>query len=101
MPSDTLVTIPLLFNLTGPCLSVMKQLLRKPFLLSLILSLPLWIGLKNYIVAFCVALLVAFLLSMIDSIIAINKQRRTAQHLSPHSPVPDQHTPEADSDPHA
>lgn len=54
----------------------MKQLVRKPFLLALILSLPLWIALNNYIVAICVALLVSFLASMLDSIIAM----RHAQH---------------------
>ena len=76
----------------------MKQLLRKPFLLTLILSLPLWIVLNNYIVAFSVALLVSFLLSMIDSIIVIQRQRRTTQHPSPQRSAPDKHAPSSDSD---
>ena len=76
----------------------MKQLLRKPFLLTLILSLPLWIALNNYIVAFSVALLVSFLLSMIDSIIVIQRQRRTMQHPSQQTPAPDEHAPSSDSD---
>lgn len=54
----------------------MKQLLRKPFLLALLLSLPLWIAFNNFIVAFSVALLISFLLSMIDSIIALRRQQR-------------------------
>lgn len=71
----------------------MKQLLRKPFLLALILSLPLWLAFNNYIVALCVALLVAFLVSMIDSIIAIQAQRKNR----PSSPG---RTSPSDSDPH-
>lgn len=57
----------------------MKQLLKKPFLLALILSLPLWIVFNNYIVAICVALLVAFLLAMIDSIIVVQRQQHRSQ----------------------
>lgn len=76
----------------------MKQLLRKPFLLTLILSLPLWIALKNYIVAFSVALLVSFLMSMIDSIIVIQRQRRTTQHPSQQRLAPDKHAHSSDSD---
>jgi len=66
----------------------MKELLRKPFLLTLILSLPLWIAFNNYIVAFCVGLFIAFLISMVDSIIAVQRRQRQ----SPHSEKP--------SDPH-
>lgn len=58
----------------------MKQLLRKPFLLALLLSLPLWIAFNNFIVAFCVALLISFLLSMIDSIVVIRRQQRRAEY---------------------
>jgi len=57
----------------------MKQLLRKPFLLALILSLPLWITFNNFIVAFSVALLISFFLSMIDSIVAIRRQQRSVE----------------------
>lgn len=59
----------------------MKQLLRKPFLLSLLLSLPLWIVFKNYIVAICAGLLIAFLLSMVDSLIAIQRQQKRSEAL--------------------
>lgn len=88
MRSSALVTI-----------RVMKQLLRKPFLLTLILSLPLWILLNNYIVAICVALLFAFLLSMIDSIIAIQRQRRLEQHSPAHRPDSNEHPSNTDSEP--
>lgn len=72
----------------------MKQLLRKPFLLALLLSLPLWIVFNNYIVAICVGLLVAFLVSMIDSIIAIQRQQhRPARPSSPDTPI-DPSTPD-------
>lgn len=54
----------------------MKRLLRKPFLLALLLSLPLWIVFNNFIVAFSVALLISFLISMINSIVAIRRQQR-------------------------
>lgn len=57
----------------------MKQLLRKPFLLSLLLSLPLWVVFKNYIVAICAGLLIAFLLSMLDSIIVIQRQQKHSE----------------------
>ncbi len=83
----------------------MKQLLRKPFLLALILSLPLWIVFNNYIVAICVALLVAFLLSMIESLLAIQRHRRQVQHQALSSntePAPSDLTPSEPppSDPH-
>lgn len=58
----------------------MRQLLRKPVLLALIIALPLWIAFNNFIVALCVALLVSFLLSMIDAIVVIRqRQRQTEQ----------------------
>lgn len=66
----------------------MKQLLRKPFLLSLLLSLPLWIVFNNYIVAICAGLLIAFLLSMIDSIVAIQRQEKQSE-TSPSDTTPD------------
>lgn len=71
----------------------MKQLLRKPFLLSLLLSLPLWVVFKNYIVALSASLLIAFLLSMIDSIIVIQRQQKRSE-----SSDPDASTDPSDSD---
>ena len=52
----------------------MRQLLRKPLLLSFILSVPLWIVFNNYIVALSVALLVAFLLSMLETMLALRRE---------------------------
>lgn len=46
----------------------MKLLARTPFLLSMILLLPLWIVFNNFIVAAMVALLVAFLAAMCASL---------------------------------
>lgn len=62
----------------------MKQLVNHPFLLALILSLPLWIVLGNYLVAFIAALLVSFLLSMYNALRALSRKKseeagRTAQ----------------------
>lgn len=57
----------------------MKQLLRKPFLLSLLLSLPLWIVFNNYIVALSAGLFIAFLLSMVDSIITVQRQEKQSE----------------------
>lgn len=53
----------------------MKQLLNHPFLLALILSLPLWIVLGNYIVAVIVALLVSFLLSMYNALRVMKRDK--------------------------
>lgn len=78
-------------------MQAMKQLVRKPFLLALILSLPLWVALNNYIVAICVALLVAFLVSMLHSIFILRRvSQRTAKQLSraaqtKHDPPNDTH----------
>ncbi|WP_167670874.1 hypothetical protein [Allopusillimonas ginsengisoli] len=46
----------------------MKQLARKPLLLSFLLSLPLWIVFNNYVVALICALLVGFFVSMCCSL---------------------------------
>jgi len=61
----------------------MKQLLNHPFLLALILSLPLWVVLGNYIVAFIAALLLAFLLSMYNALRALNRKRSGEQAGTP------------------
>ena len=60
----------------------MKQLVNHPFLLALILSLPLWIILGNYLVALIVALLVSFLLSMTHALRALGR-RKSGEQPSP------------------
>jgi len=57
----------------------MKQLLNHPFLLALILSLPLWVVLRNYIVAFIAALLISFLLSMYNALRVLKRKNPDAQ----------------------
>lgn len=64
----------------------MKQLVRKPFFLALLLSLPLWIVFNNYIVAIIVALLVAFLLSMCHSLYLLSRGK-AAPEISEHAPA--------------
>ncbi len=63
----------------------MKQLVRKPFFLALLLSLPLWIVFNNYIVAIIVALLVAFLLSMCHSLYLLSRGKASPEA---HKPAP-------------
>lgn len=52
----------------------MKDLVRAPALLSLLLSFPLWIVFGNYIVALIVALLAAFLIAMCHSLLVLKRQ---------------------------
>lgn len=52
----------------------MKQLARKPLLLSFLLSLPLWIVFDNYIVAASVGLLVGFFITMCFSLWKLNRK---------------------------
>jgi uncharacterized protein (DUF58 family) len=67
----------------------MKQLVRKPFFLALLLSLPLWIVFNNYIVAIMVALLVAFLLSMCHSLYVLNRAKAEPKKPAvPNAPTP-------------
>ncbi|MBB5215437.1 hypothetical protein [Parapusillimonas granuli] len=54
----------------------MKQLITRPFLLSILLSIPLWIVFDNFIVAVSVALITAFLLSMCHTLYLMNKKKR-------------------------
>lgn len=61
----------------------MKQLVNHPFLLALILSLPLWIILGNYLVALIVALLVSFLLSMSHALRALGRRKSGDQASQP------------------
>ncbi len=53
----------------------MKQLVNHPFVLALILSLPLWIVLGNYLVAFIAALLISFLLSMYNALRILSRKK--------------------------
>ncbi|WP_353171457.1 hypothetical protein [Paracandidimonas soli] len=52
----------------------MKDLVRAPALLSLLLSIPLWFILDNFIVALIVALLIAFLIAMCHSLLVLKRQ---------------------------
>lgn len=61
----------------------MKQLLNHPFLLALILSLPLWVVLGNYIVALIAALLISFLLSMYNALRVLNRKKKEQQTDAP------------------
>lgn len=61
----------------------MKQLLNHPFLLALLLSLPLWIMLGNYIVALIAALLLAFLLSMYNALRVLNRRKKEQETGAP------------------
>lgn len=56
----------------------MKQLVRKPFFLALLLALPLWIIFNNFIVAMMVALLVAFFIAMCHSLYVMKQARPKA-----------------------
>ncbi|TKR56730.1 hypothetical protein D7I39_03685 [Allopusillimonas ginsengisoli] len=55
--------------------NLMNQLVRRPLLLSFLLSLPLWIIFNNYIVALIVGLLAGFLVSMCHSLWVINQKK--------------------------
>lgn len=54
----------------------MKELVRRPFISGLVLSLPLWVVFGNYIVALSVAMLVAFLVSMSYSLFLMKRDDR-------------------------
>lgn len=53
----------------------MKQIVNRPFLLALFLSLPLWVVFGNYVVAAITALLVSFLLSMANALRIMRRGR--------------------------
>jgi len=53
----------------------MKQILNRPFLLALLLSVPLWIVFGNYVVAIIAALLVSFLLSMYNALRVLKRRQ--------------------------
>ena len=52
----------------------MKDLARAPALLSLLLSIPLWLILGNFIVALIVALLISFMIAMCHSLYVLKNQ---------------------------
>lgn len=54
----------------------MKQLVRKPLLLSFMLSLPLWVALDNYVIALGAGLLLGFLVSMGHSLWTLNRREK-------------------------
>ncbi|GAB2887065.1 hypothetical protein LSG25_17625 [Paralcaligenes sp. KSB-10] len=62
----------------------MKQLVRKPLLLAMLLTLPLWIAFGNFIVAVTIALLLAFLIAMCYALY-------TFKHSANKSTRPDNH----------
>lgn len=62
----------------------MKQILNRPLLLALILTLPLWIAFNNFIVAIIVALLLSFLLSMYNALRVLRRKR--AEESEPETP---------------
>lgn len=76
----------------------MKQLVRKPFFLALLLTLPLWIVFNNFIVALMVSLLVAFLLAMCHSLYTITQAKpktpSAAATQAAHPPKPPTHPKE-------
>jgi len=53
----------------------MKKMINRPLLLALLLSLPLWVVFGNYLVAIIAALLLAFLLSMVNALRVLNKEK--------------------------
>lgn len=55
----------------------MAQLARKPLLLTLLLVLPLWAVLGNFIVAAMVALLLAFMIAMCHALYALRRSGRS------------------------
>ncbi len=57
----------------------MKQILNRPLLLAVVLSVPLWIVLGNYVVAILAALLIAFLLSMINTLRVLRTTKTRSQ----------------------
>lgn len=54
----------------------MRQLARKPMLLGFLLSLFLWPLFGNVVVALSVGLLLAFLISMVDSLLLLQRSRQ-------------------------
>lgn len=61
----------------------MKELLNRPMLSAMLLVIPLWIVLGNFVVAAMVALLVAFFASVIHSLRVLKRHESQAQR--PHT----------------
>jgi hypothetical protein len=77
--ADTVVHCETIFPMAGYN-TAMKELVRKPLLLAMLLSLPLWIVFNNYVVSLIVSLLLAFLISMCHSLYVIERARKSGQH---------------------
>jgi hypothetical protein len=58
--------------------SGMKSLLRKPLLLAVLLSIPLWIVFGNYIVAITTAVLVSLLGTMCMQLYTLSKKDKSS-----------------------
>ena len=56
--------------------TAMKTLIRRPFLSGLLLSLPLWVALQNFIVAVSLGMLLSFLISMLASLHQLKQTRQ-------------------------
>ena len=55
------------------------KILNRPFLLAVVLSLPLWIVFGNFVVAIMAALLVSFLLSMYNALRVLQRKKSDPQ----------------------
>ncbi|PVY67914.1 hypothetical protein C7440_0300 [Pusillimonas noertemannii] len=60
----------------------MRQLANRPLFLAAILAIPLWFVLDNFVVAAMVALLVAFLAAMVNSLRILKKGEQQPQERS-------------------
>jgi len=54
----------------------MRQLANRPVFLAMLLAIPLWFVLDNFIVAAMVALLIAFFTAMVHSLRVLKKSER-------------------------
>jgi len=61
----------------------MKELVNRPMLLAALLVIPLWFLLDNFVVAAMVALLVAFLVSMIHALRVLKHPESAKQNPKP------------------
>ncbi len=75
----------------------MKQIINRPFLLALFLSLPLWIVFGNFIVALMAALLFSFLLSMANALLTM--RNRKPDTTAPRPPAADSESGRPDAHP--
>jgi len=64
----------------------MRQLIKKPVLFGLLLTLPLWPLLGNGLVALCVGFLLAFFIAMIDAIFVLRRHDKQNDNESAQTP---------------